>query len=220
MDPERDKTTRGAERCARASQRLSARGSSLAVADMMSLLRDHGAAAERDPAWTPATLVGRTICMHAGPDDRRSQTVASMTSELRSSDAVHWVTASAAPCLSIFKPVTFSSGLPDQGPPPTRLADRRARWYSEEWAHRGALLDYAERLAELAPLRDRLEAGFRERMDEAAADGLSGDALRARVDVCWREADAARLAWAKSIEARPGKPESARAYFESWGLED
>ena len=74
-DPERDVATRGRERRGRATSRLAERGDQIAVADMMRVLRDHGA--EADPDWSPAKIVGRTICMHAGGGDRRSQSVGS-----------------------------------------------------------------------------------------------------------------------------------------------
>ena len=190
-DPERDETTRGRERCERAAALLAARGSQVAVADMMSVLRDHGAVAS---GWSPAEIVGRTICMHAGGGDRRSQSVGSMVSELRADTGVHWVTASSAPCLSLFKPVILAAGLPDQGPPPTDRCDDGSRWWRHERRHRAALNDYAVEIAAFSVVRDALERGFRERIDRAIAADLGAAHLRAEVDACWREADAAEAA--------------------------
>ena len=61
--------------------------------------------------------------MHAAEGKRRSQSVASLISDLTPGRTVHWVTGSSAPCLSIFKPVLFETGLPPQGPSPSDKAD-------------------------------------------------------------------------------------------------
>jgi secernin len=204
-DPERDVATRGRERCSRATALLAERADRIEVADMMRVLRDHGAAAEADPDWSPAQIVGRTICMHAGGGDRRSQTVGSIVSDLRPRKAVHWLTASAAPCLSIFKPVVLSAGLPDQGAAPTDRHDGANRWWRHELGHRAALRAYLERIAMFAPVRDALEHGFRERIDRAIAADLGTGHLRAEIDACWRDADAAEDAWSRGGD-----------YAESW----
>ncbi len=215
-DPERDVATRGVERCARATDLLVRRAGSIAVADVMAVLRDHGPAAENDRHWSPSDIEGRTICMHAGHGDRRSQTVGSLVSELRADRAVHWVTGSSAPCLSLFKPVILSCGLPDQGPSPSGPADHAARWRSDEAAHRAALHDYAGAAARLRPIRDRLEAAFRQRINEAILAGLGDADLSEQVEVCWREADAARGDWARTLRIDAGATGSARKSFESW----
>ena len=77
-----------------------------------------------------------------------------MVSELRADGAVHWVTASSAPCLSIFKPVILAAGLPDQGSAPSDRYDASTRWWRHEVGHRAALGDYPARIAAFAPVRD------------------------------------------------------------------
>jgi dipeptidase len=214
MDPERDKTTRGVERCARASGRLTSRTGEIGLADMLSILRDHGADAEGDRDWTPATLVGRTICMHAGHGDRRSQTVASMVSDLRPDGGVHWVTGSSAPCLSLFKPVTFASGLPDQGPRPTDRYDPSARWWRSEAGRRSALRRYPDAIADFAPRRDPLERAFRDRIDSVLAEDRGDAALSAAIDACWREADGLEDEWVRTW-SDPCTRETSN-YHRSW----
>ena len=56
--------------------------------------------------------------MHAGADDCPAQTVGSMVSELHEGRVVHWVTGTAAPCISIFKPIVMDVSLPVHGPRP------------------------------------------------------------------------------------------------------
>ena len=216
IDRDRDRVTRGVERCARAASLMAGRDGALTVADMVALLRDHGPAAETDPAWTPAELVGRTLCMHAGPGDRRSQTVGSLVSELHPERSVHWVTATSAPCLSLFKPALLESGLPDQGPVATDRCDPGAPWWRHEVLHRRVLADYAPRAAALAPERDRLEAAFRERIDTVLAADPGPAALRAEVDACWREGAEAEARWLADLEGAPPPGGGGTAYRRSW----
>ena len=178
-------------------------GDALTPAAMMAILRDHGEAGD----WTPANTVGRTICMHAAQGPRRSQSVASMVSEVGADRAVHWVTATSAPCTSLFKPVLFAAGAPPVGPGPTDRYDDQSLWWRHERLHRALLADHAAGMALIAGERDALEAGFRVRIDRA-------DDLKSAVAACWREAGEAEVRWAAALQpARPG----GSAYARSWG---
>ena len=212
LDDERDAVSCGRARCARGQALLDAKRGRLTAADMMAILRDHGDAAANDPTWAPAQTVGRTICMHAGEGLRRSQSVGSMVAEWVGGRAVYWVTASSAPCLSLFKPVLFETGLPGQGAAPTDKAETESRWWRHERLHRAALDSYPERLAAFAAIRDDLEAAFRQRIREALTAKFSATALRAIVQGCWDEADAAEaeLAWTPATAPARG------AFAQSW----
>lgn len=198
IDEARDASSFGRGRCARGGELLARRSGTLTSADMMAILRDHGPEAEDNPDWTPADTLRRSICMHAATGPRRSQSVASMVSELGPEAAVHWVTGTSAPCLSLFKPVLFKTGLPPQGPAPTGAFDPETLWWRHERLHRAALADFAGALALIAPERDALEAGFRARMDQA----LSGGPDAAAVAGCWREAEAAEVRWLAALKPR------------------
>ena len=212
LDEERDAVSCGRARCARGQTLLDARRGRLDVADMMTILRDHGEEASANPAWTPAQTVGRTICMHAGEGLRRSQSVGSMVSERIGDQAVHWVTTSSAPCLSLFKPVVFEIGLPDQGPAPTDRADVESRWWRHERLRRAALDAYPDRLAAFAAIRDDLEATFRDRIRAALKAGVSAGELKAAVQRCWDEADAAEANLRGPQPVRPPRG----AFAQSW----
>src|SRR6185503_3661200 len=101
--------------------------------------RDHGT----EGSWHPAQEPRRTICAHATTEDRPGQTVGAMVSEIFTGHAIHWVTASAAPCLSIFKPLFIDSALPSLDPPlglrPTDQFNDQMLWWSHERLHRRAL---------------------------------------------------------------------------------
>jgi hypothetical protein len=137
-----------------------------------------------------------------------------MVTEIRPGGTVHWVTASSAPCLSIFKPVVLGAALPPLGPVPADQFDPQTRWWRHEARHRRQLRgDIPAALAHIAAERDALEARFQARIDAALIDG----GLDAAVAACWAEADAAEARWTADPEV-PGPPEpGADQLRRSWG---
>jgi len=212
LDEERDAVSRGRMRCARGQALLERRRGRLDALGMMAILRDHGEAAEGDAAWHPARTVGRSICMHAAEGPRRSQSVGSLVSDLRPGRAVHWVTGTSAPCLSLFKPFLFETGLPPHGPRPTDRFDPKSLWWRHEQVHRATLRDYAPRAAAIAAERDALEARFVARIEACPAS----DRAEA-VSQCWREADEAEARWRAAVAARPRQTSVPAAFLRSWG---
>jgi secernin len=94
-------------------------------------------------------------CMHGGGVIASSQTTASWVAELTPAGVRHWVTATAAPCTSLFKPVRVDQPL-DLGPPPTDRADG-SLWWAHERFHRLVVQDPAAAAPHFAPERDALE---------------------------------------------------------------
>lgn len=211
LDEARDRVSFGRGRCARGQALLDARAPHLTAADMMAILRDHGEA----PDWSPANTLGRTICMHAAEGPRRSQSVASMVSELRGGRAVHWVTGTSAPCTGIFKPVILEAGLPNHGPAPTDQADAGSLWWRHERLHRALLADFGPGLASFQAERDALETDFRDRVDAALAADLPPSALREVTEACWREAAQAEARWTAALPPPKRSPSNA-AHGRSW----
>ena len=62
---------------------------------------------------------------------KSGQATASWVAELRPGSAAHWVTATAAPCTSLYKPVQVTSPL-DLGPEPSERYDPAALWWRHE----------------------------------------------------------------------------------------
>jgi dipeptidase len=183
IDRARDEISFGQGRQARAQTLLARAAGRLDVLALMAILRDHGEGA--DPLdWSPEATRRRTICMHAGPAPRRSQSVASMVSEIGATGAVHWVTASAAPCLSLFKPVFHDCPPPADVVSPTDQADPVSRFWRHERLHRRALADFPEAMGLIAPERDALEADFVQRIE--AVETAEPEARRAVMAACWR----------------------------------
>lgn len=85
-----------------------------------------------------------------------SQTVASWIAELGPDGARHWATATAAPCVSLFKPVSIAEPV-DCGPLPCQQPDEHSLWWRHERLHRAVMRDPV-RLAPLVTLeRDEVE---------------------------------------------------------------
>jgi len=125
---------------------LSAQQGKNSVSTLIAALRSHGRT--EDPDWSPDRgLAGAMVCMHAsfGPI-RGSQTTGSLASHLHPEHATHFVTGSAAPCTSIFKPVWLDAPLPDMGPAPGGTFSAGSLFWQHELLHRATLNDYVERL--------------------------------------------------------------------------
>jgi len=215
IDTDRDGVSFGRGRCERGAQLLSAHNGRLTAQAMMAVLRDHGVEGET-PSWTPEKTERRSICMHAAEGARRSQTTASWVSEWTPNGVVHWVTASAAPCLSVFKPIVLGANVPRDDYAPTDKFYRQARWWKHEPCHRGALCNYAEQLALISAERDALEARFAGAVRAALG---SPERLNQVIAASWREADEAEARWASTVR-HDGYAQCGEAYAASWAEHD
>lgn len=210
--PGREHIGNAMARQARATTLLRAADGHLHAADMMRIMRDHGCDGQdgRDRCdcahWHTCEAQVYTICTHAGIEERHGQTTGSLLSELHPERAVHWVTATAAPCTAIFKPVFLGSALPAHGPRPTGQFDAQALWWRHERLHRRALFgDFARFVAAIRPERDALEAEFRNRIAEVLNGGTAADRARV-VATCWKDAIAVEDRWYGSLAAAPLQP--------------
>jgi dipeptidase len=199
------------QRCARSSELLARDAGRLTPAHMMAILRDHGRAT--GPEFHPQDIVGRSVCAHAAESGGNS--VSSLVSDLRADGAVHWVTGTSAPCLSIFKPVILEDGLPDQGPTPGGKFDSDTLWWRHEALHRAALADYPNFMAGFAPTRDALEASFAARIDAARNERPA--VRRKLVEQCWREAAQLEAHW---LPRAQGRATLRPAYRAAWMRHD
>ena len=99
-------------------------------ADMMALLRDHGAG-HRHPRYARVNGAMAGPCVHAGGVLAASQTTGSWVAELSLEGARHWVTGTAAPCTGLFKPVRVEeplAGWRSRRSPPRPSPRRIAAW--------------------------------------------------------------------------------------------
>ena len=142
-------------------------------------------------------------CVHAGGLLAASQTTASWVSELRPGAPRHWATGTAAPCVSLFKPVSVDQPL-DLGRAPDDRADPESLWWRHEAVHR-RLLARPERLA--APLLAERDALERRWLAEPPPS-----------EVAFKEGDALLGRWRQQLE--PGRDRRPRFVRRYWALRD
>jgi dipeptidase len=198
----------------RSMKMLSAKSGRITVTDMMSALRDHGEADGRQDSPDEG-LMGADLCMHAsfGPV-RISQTTGSLVSYLAPGGAAHFVTGTAAPCTSIFKPVWPDVPLPDTGPAPSGKFDPQSLFWSHELLHRMTLRDYDRLLALYESGRDSLEGEFVTKGIQAGAEGAS---TRAKVSaVSFAQAKSAEAEWLARLRADSKTPGEAWLHEVAW----
>ena len=124
--------------------------------ELMTLLRDHGPGRSGPRyAWLNGGMAAP--CMHGGGVVANSQTTASWVADLRDGDR-HWVTATAAPCTGIFKPITVDRPL-DLGPGPGETDDG-SLWWRHERFHRRAVTNPDALYPRFTPERDRTELAW------------------------------------------------------------
>ncbi len=156
------------KRQARSLELLKAQDGKITVEIMMSALRDHGQA---NGSQRPAdeSVTGADICMHAGFGPiRTSQTTGSMVSYLDDKNPLHFLTGTAAPCTSIFKPIWLDAFFPDTsaslaeilGPAPTAVYDPATLFWRHEILHRATLRDHENLIRTFGAKRDALEREF------------------------------------------------------------
>ena len=106
-------------------------GQQINIQQMMNNLRTH-----YDQYASLDSGTNRDICMHAGGFIRRSQTCGSMVSRLGSKNSLHFFTGTSAPCMSIFKPVSFDFDLDFSVLNPDETTVEGSLWQNHEYIHR------------------------------------------------------------------------------------
>jgi len=193
-------------------QMLRTRIGSLTAQDLMAALRSHGT----EPYDPAAGLTGSEVCMHAGAGPvRGNQTVGSMVSSLAPDVQTHFVTGTAAPCTSVFKPVWLGMDLSALfGPIPDGSYDEATLFWRHEALHRATLRDYAA----LAPLyraqRDALEQQF---VPAALVYRHTAPGERAAfASRCFAEAAAAEQEWLELVRSAPVSNAPGLLYRRAW----
>jgi secernin len=189
-------------RRARATSLLGSAKGSLRLADILKILRDHDPTGRRGFDWNPQETAPYSLCVHAGALDRFSQTTGSMASEISASCAVHWVTGTAAPCLSIFKPVQINVPLPPRAIGLSDRFDPATLWWRHERFHRAVLLDdFPKFLDDIRDERDTLETTFHARVTAVLQGGSLGERSRV-ISNCWRDAIETEDRWYTRLERK------------------
>lgn len=203
-DPLYTRLSRCRQRQDRTTAALGNQRGKITVETMMQALRDHGESLE----WSPSRgLTSFDVCAHAsyGPI-RATQTTGSMVSHLSPFHQTHFVTATAAPCTSIFKPLWLDIEIPDTGAVPQGTHDDTSLFWKHEQLHRATLRDYPARHALYVGERSAMEHEF-VRGALACADAPA-ETRRAFSGDCFARAEAAETTWLEKIRA--SGPDAAR----------
>ena len=205
--------SRCSERQCQTTDALVAQKGKITTETMMQTLRNHGTT---NPAWSPARgITSFTVCAHAGWGPvRGTHTTGSMVSHLARDVQTHFVTATAAPCTSIFKPVWIDANVPDTGSTPQGEYGAATLFWQHEALHRETLRDYATRIALYAEERDAMQERFvqgalthrNEPMEERAAFSVR----------CFAEANDAERRWTERVRSAPIKSKNGFLYESAW----
>jgi secernin len=193
---------------------LSAHAGSLAPVDMITALQQHPHAV--DEAWSPdRALMGSDVCMHVGFGPIRiNQTTGSMVSWLNPHNPIHWLTGTAAPCLSLFKPVWMDAGLPDMGLTPTGQYQPGTHWWEHEKLHRAVMLDYHHRKAMITEEQQSLQEKFLKLALEA-----NSESAPTRLEItrqCFAESLAFSQKWSAVVSRERIHKPAAIWYKSAW----
>jgi hypothetical protein len=145
----------------------------------MDVLRDHGSEGGL-PHYSRYKGAMAAPCMHAGGWLVASQTVSSLVSELTPTGQQHWATGTAAPCLSVFRPVHLQQ--PRDIGTPTGTPDE-SLWWRFEVVHRALLSAGSADREQFLADRERTQM----RLLEATADDA------------WAIADSWLLGWKEKL---------------------
>jgi secernin len=169
-------------------------------ADLAAILRDHGDG-QTDPRFSFFHGGLTAPCVHAGGLIASSQTTGSWISELSPTGIRHWATGTAAPCMSIFKPVAVNEAL-DVGAPTDRF-DEPSLWWRGEQVHRRIIANPAALLPRLAIERLPLESSW----FADPPDSKEAFRLAAQMNERWIEAAASQSGLVD------GRPWFVRSYW-------
>lgn len=185
------------------SQYLRENKGGITVSNMMQVLRMH--ASKKSDEWMPGkALMGADVCMHLGFGPIRiNQTTSSMVSQLASNHQTHWLTGTAAPCVSTFKPIWIDSGVPDSNPDPDGKYNAVTLWWQGEELHRRVLMNYPDRIKLVTPGRDELEAEFVNEANTIAMLDIKQRSLFSKA--CFKKSNDLRIEQIEEIDKRSKK---------------
>lgn len=181
------------------------------IADFIRILRDHGE--HNDPPHKG--MLRSNICNHAGAGPVRiSQTTGSIVSYLAKEKHVHFVTGTAAPCTSIFKPLWVDTGIPEYNKTPEGTFDEEVLFWKHEILHRKTISNYENLIELYNSERDKLENEFiKKALNES---GKSKILRRELVANCFKKAHEAEERWLLKIQNKKFKKYSDLFYKLAW----
>lgn len=200
------------------TDRLRIKKGKLTAADLMAILRTHGKSIQE--GFTPGKgLTGADVCMHAGFGPiRTSQSAGSMVSELTSKQNNHWLTGTAAPCISVFKPVWIDSGIPENVRTPNKTYDKSVMFWRHEILHREVIKDYQSRIKVIGTDIQDIEAQFMQGKDEIKKQDVNK--RLAFSQECFNKADQLEESLLQRVRSTPIRHRNHFYYTIAWNKLD
>lgn len=188
-------------------RKINQTGKNSTLSDVFDTLRSH----RDEVSFRPDKgFTGADLCMHAGFGPVRvSQTTGSMVVEQENDNLVVWVTGSAAPCLSIFKPMSFKQTENYFGSSPQLDYDPYSYWWQQEIIHRSIIQDYPQLSPDYQKERDKLENKFIEEM-KSSMNKLE------MIESCFNKAKELQKKWIEKIYNEKIKNKTNFLYKNFW----
>ena len=208
---------RGRNRRAVTMGAMQALKSKLTVQDMIKILRKHEPDGGKGDNWQPQNgfAFSMDVCMHGGFGIiRDGNTAGSLVVHLDKAHPTIFVTGTASPCTSVFKPVWMDTPLPDMGPPPTDEYDPKSLFWQHELLHRATVQDFQRRIGAYAAERDALEREF---VEGGLAIASAPMEQRAKFSAdCFAKARQIEANWYERVKKIPAQPKGAWFYNYAW----
>jgi secernin len=179
----------------------------------MNLLRNH---LDDSASWSPdRNVTGSDVCMHAGFGPVRiDQTVGSLVSQLSSNSQTHWVTGTAAPCLSTFKPVWIDSGASAAYSTTSGTFDENSLWWQHEILHRLVLKNYPRNMG---IFKGKREVRENQMMEQAVLHNVKSPADRKEFSHRCAKQDLEDIQeWINLIRQKPFPEKTVFYYKMAW----
>lgn len=186
---------------------------------MMNLLRTHLPDGGNGTNWQPQNdpIFGADVCWHGsfGPI-RNGNTTGSLVVHLDKKRPTIFITGTASPCTSVFKPLWIDTALPDMGCSPADEYDPQhpSLFWQHELLHRATIADYQRRIATYADKRAELEKRF---VEGAFMKVSAPKTERAQYSAdCFAEALEGETKWYEAVKQIPAQPKGVWLYNYAW----
>jgi dipeptidase len=141
---------------------------------------------------------------------KTGQTAGSMVSKLTGDSSIHWVTGTALPCKSLFKPVWIESGLPEMCESENGHYDEKNTWWLQETLNRALVMSPRSLVEVYHKEKEEVE----KKIIHSVENSASGDIQQKRelTAYCFNEAKDFVEKWIENLRSVPRKKNSDFLY--------
>ncbi len=195
--------------------------------DVMAVLRNHNIPVEKEKTWSVDQAKASSPCHHATGITLPDQSIGSLVSHVKKDIQVHWVTGSAAPCISTFKPIFFPKpGLKKKLKTSDAIFYANTFWWMNEKFQRLVSLDYQKRLSTFRKERDEFEENISKQVQSILkkVTGKPTEANLKKMEKITSDAFSKSIKnvkkWTKQIEHLPIEAKTGLFYRSYWNKQN